>query len=169
MIFAALSLQPASLLPRLFASAQTFVWWNWKTPVGQIIVPSFSSLSLPLLLEGSNAIGASEAQERSLGKKEQRAVRLQQSPLRTSSLPRSSLPWSLSLPSPHWPAPQIKTSDKKMGSLKKGEKEREKEVHNKPRGAKQQSLCCWMAGPLCRSARNCHCVNLDPSLRGAQT
>lgn len=71
-----------------------------------------------------------------------------------------------SLPSLHWPAPQIKTSDKKMGSLKKErkkrEKEREKEVQNKPRGAVQQSLCCWRAGPLCCSARNCHCVNLDP-------
>lgn len=139
-------------------------------------MPPFSSLSLALFLslEGSNATGASEAQERSLGKEEQRAVRLQPSPLCTSSpLPPTPVLPSLgplaSLPSPHWPAPQIKTSDKKMGSLKKGEKEREKEVHNKPRGAERQSLCCWMAGPLCRSARNCHCVNLDPLLRATQT
>lgn len=134
---------------------------------------SLLSLSLSLSLEGCNATGASEAQERSLGKEEQRAVRLQPSPQCTSSLLPPPLLPSLgplaSLPSPHWPAPQIKTSDKKMGSLKKGEKEREKEVRNKPRGAERQSLCCWMAGPLCRSARNCHCVSLDPSLRGTQT
>ena len=82
---------------------------NWKIPVGQIIVPPFFptslflslplslSLSLYLSLEGSNATGASEAQERSLGKEEQRAVRLQPSPLRTSSPHpplRSSLPRS---------------------------------------------------------------------------
>lgn len=63
---------------------------NWKIPVGQLIVASFSSqspsLSLFLSLEGLNATGASEAQERSLGKKEQRAVHLQLSPLCTSSL-----------------------------------------------------------------------------------
>lgn len=108
------------------------------------LCPLFSplSLSLSLSLEGCNATGASEAQERSLGKKEQRAVRLQPSPPCTSSPSRppcSFLPWFPSLPSPHWPAPQIKTSDKKMGSLKKGAKkrgeEREKEVRNKPRGA----------------------------------
>lgn len=71
---------------------------NWKIPVGQLIVASFSSqspsrsLSLSLSLEGLNATGASEAQERSLGKKEQRAVHLQLSPLCTSS------PLSLFLP-----------------------------------------------------------------------
>lgn len=128
-----------------------FVLWNWKIPVGQIIVAPFSSqplslslclcisLSLTLSLEGSNATGASEAQERSLGKEEQRAVRLQPSPLRTSSPLSLSLPPILpslgplaSLPSPHWPAPQIKTSDKKMGSLKKGEKAREREREGSP-------------------------------------
>lgn len=38
------------------------------------------------------------------------------------SLPRSPR----SVPCPHWPAPQIKTSDKKMGSLKKGKRVRER-------------------------------------------
>lgn len=37
-----------------------------------------------------------------------------------------------SLPSTHWPAPQIKTSDKKMGSLKKGVRAKEREREGSP-------------------------------------
>lgn len=130
------------------------------------------SLPLSLSLEDPSATGASEAQERSLGKEEQRAVHLQPSPLCTSSAPSPPVLPSLG-PLAHWPVPQIKTSDKKMGSLKKGgrekKRERKKEVHYKPREAERQSLCCWMAGPLCCSVRNCHRVNLDPLLSGTQT
>lgn len=152
----------------------------WRFQLG-IIAASFSSkaspcfsfsLTLSLSLEDPSATGASEAQERSLGKEEQRAVHLQPSPLRTSSAPSPPVLPSLG-PLAHCPVPQIKTSDKKIGSLKKGgreeKRERKKEVHYKPRGAEQQSRCCWMAGPLCRSVRNCHRVNLDPLLSGRQT
>lgn len=110
-----------------------------KIPVGQFIAPSVSSkaspyfsfsLALSLSLEDPSATGASEAQERSLGKEEQRAVHLQPSPLRTSSAPSPPVLPSLG-PLAHWPVPQIKTSDKKIGSLKKrgerGKKKGEKE------------------------------------------
>lgn len=50
--------------------------------------PSFS-----LFLEGFKAVGASEAQERSLGKKKQKAVRLQPSPLHNFSLSLSLHPF----------------------------------------------------------------------------
>lgn len=109
---------------------------SWAAHCGLFFLPV--SLSFSLSLEGLNATGASEAQERSLGKKEQRAVHLQLSPLCTSSplslsfSPCSSLPRLPSLPSPHWPAPQIKTSDKKMGSIKKGEKATEREKEGSP-------------------------------------
>lgn len=53
-------------------------------------------------------------------------------PLSLSFSPCSSLPRLPSLPSPHWPAPQIKTSDKKMGSIKKGEKATEREKEGSP-------------------------------------
>lgn len=55
------------------------------------------SLSSSLSLEGFNATGASEAQERSLGKEKQRAVRLQ------PSVPPSPRPPTTPLPSTHTP------------------------------------------------------------------
>lgn len=126
---------------------------SWTVHCVLVSLQSFSlSLLLSISLEDSSATGASEALERSLGKEEQRAVHLQPSPHCTSSAPSPPVLPSLG-PLAHWPVPQIKTSDKKMGSLKRGRErknERKKEVHNKPRGAERQSLCCWMAGPLCR-------------------
>lgn len=107
------------------------------------IAPSFSSkafsfsLALSLSLEDPSATGASEAQERSLGKEEQRAVHLQPSPLRTSSAPSPPVLPSLG-PLAHWPVPQIKTSDKKIGSLKKrGREEKKGEKEGSPLQAKR--------------------------------
>lgn len=96
----------------------------------------FHSPPLSLSLEDPNATGASEAQERSLGKEEQRAVHLQPSPLRTSSAPAPPVLPSLG-PLAHWPVPQIKTSDKKIGSLKKGEREKRGEKEGSPLQAKR--------------------------------
>lgn len=101
-----------------------------------LLLSFFHSPPLSLSLEDPSATGASEAQERSLGKEEQRAVHLQPSPLRTSSAPSHPVLPSLG-PLAHWPVPQIKTSDKKIGSLKKGEREKRGEKEGSPLQAKR--------------------------------
>lgn len=77
---------------------------SWTDHCGPFFPSHPTPLSRFLSLEGFNATGASEAQERSLGKEEQRPVRLQPSPLRTSS-PLSPLFFPPLFPSPLFPLP----------------------------------------------------------------
>lgn len=115
---------------------------NWKIPVGQLIVASFSSqslslflsLSLPGRLERNWSLGGSREEPGKEGTKGRPSAAITTLHFLSSlSLsPCSSLPRLPSLPSPHWPAPQIKTSDKKMGSIKKGEKATEREKEGSP-------------------------------------
>ncbi len=99
-----------------------------------------SSLSLSGRLKHNWSLGGSREEPGKGGTKGRPSAAITTLHL-LSSLPPvlPSLGPLASLPSLHWPAPQIKTSDKKMGSLKKGEKARERERRKSLTSQEEQS------------------------------
>lgn len=141
LLFILHSLISSILLLSFFLHVCKFVCAIGRFQLGSSLWPLFPPslplfLSLPGRLERNWSLGGSREEPGKEGTKCRPSAAITTlhflSSLSLSFSPCSSLPRLPSLPSPHWPAPQIKTSDKKMGSIKKGEKATEREKEGSP-------------------------------------